>query len=95
MMGDECCEKIALGLMKARRLKVCHMSDTRMGNKSAMKLADVIRKPEGSLRDLDLSNNLIIMDDIEILAHAYKDSTIECLNLRGNIVSGEEIIQFE
>lgn len=35
------------------------------------------------------------MDDIEVLANAYKESSIECLNLRGNIVSCEEIIAFE
>lgn len=66
-----------------------------MSNGAAMVMADVIRKSDGTLRDLDLSNNLIIMDDIEILANAYKDSSIECLNLRGNIVSAEEIVAFE
>ena len=66
-----------------------------MGNKSATILAEVIRKPNGTLRDLDLSNNLFIMDDIEVLGHAYKESTIECLNLRSNIISGEEICAFE
>lgn len=35
------------------------------------------------------------MDDIEILANAFKESCIECLNLRGNIVSAEEIVVFE
>jgi len=58
-----------------------------------MLLAEVIRK--GNIRDLDISNNLIIMDDIEILANAFKESHIECLNLRGNIVSAEEIVVFE
>jgi len=58
-----------------------------------MLLAEVIKK--GALRDLDISNNLIIMDDIEILANAFKESQIECLNLRGNIVSAEEIVVFE
>ena len=71
------------------------MSDTRMSNSAAMVFAEVIRKHESPIRDLDLSNNLIIMDDIEILANAYKDSCIECLNLRGNIVSAEEIVAFE
>ena len=58
-----------------------------------MLLSEVIRK--GHIRDLDISNNLIIMDDIEILANAFKESTIECLNLRGNIISAEEIVVFE
>lgn len=35
------------------------------------------------------------MDDIEILANAFKESQIECLNLRSNIVSAEEIVAFE
>lgn len=94
-MGDEACKRIAQGLLKTGSLKVCHMSDTRMGNGAAMVMAEVIRRHESSIRDLDLSNNLIIMDDIEILANAFKDSVIECLNLRGNIVSAEEIVAFE
>lgn len=76
-------------------MRVCNLTDTRMGNKAAGIIAEVIRKPNGSLRDLDLSNNLFIMDDIEVLGHAYKESTIECLNLRSNIISGEEICAFE
>jgi hypothetical protein len=58
-----------------------------------MVLAEVIKK--GQIKDLDISNNLIIMDDIEILANAFKESNIECLNLRGNIISAEEIVVFE
>ena len=57
-------------------------------------LAEVIRQ-SATLKDLDISNNLIIMDDIELLANAFKDSQIECLNIRGNIVSAEEIVAFE
>jgi len=71
------------------------MSDTRMGNQTALLMAEVIRKTNTPVRDLDLSDNLIIMDDIEILANAFKESRIECLNLRGNIVSAEEILAFE
>ena len=44
---------------------------------------------------MDISNNLIIMDDIEKLADAFKESQIDCLNIRGNFVSAEEIIAFE
>jgi hypothetical protein len=47
------------------------------------------------MKDLDISNNLIIMDDIEKLADAFKESAIECLNIRGNFVSAEEIVAFE
>ena len=92
-MGDEAGKRIAEGLLQSKSLKVCHLSDTRMGNQTAMVLSEVIRK--GQIRDLDISNNLIIMDDIEILANAFKESCIECLNLRGNIVSAEEIVVFE
>ena len=35
------------------------------------------------------------MDDIEQLANAFKESQIECLNIRNNIVSAEEIVAFE
>jgi hypothetical protein len=35
------------------------------------------------------------MDDIEKLADAFKESLIECLNIRGNFVSAEEIVAFE
>jgi len=94
-MGDEACRKIADGLLKATSMKVIHMSDTRMGNQTALLMAEVIRKTNTPVRDLDLSDNLIIMDDIEILANAFKESRIECLNLRGNIVSAEEILAFE
>jgi len=94
-MGDDACRKIADGLLKTTTMKVIHMSDTRMGNQAALLMAEVIRKTSTPIRDLDLSDNLIIMDDIEILANAFKESRIECLNLRGNIVSAEEILAFE
>ena len=35
------------------------------------------------------------MDDIEQLANSFKESQIECLNIRNNIVSAEEIVAFE
>jgi len=57
-------------------------------------LAEVIRQ-SATLKDLDISNNLIIMDDIELLANAFKDSQIECLNITVNIISAEEIVAFE
>jgi hypothetical protein len=94
-MGDDACRRIADGLLKTTSLKLIHLSDTRMGNQTALLMAEVIRKNNTPVRDLDLSDNLIIMDDIEILANAFKESRIECLNLRGNIVSAEEILAFE
>ena len=94
-LADDCCTLIGKGLLKAPSIRVVNMTDTRMGNKAASIFADVIKKPNGTMRDLDLSNNLFIMDDIEMLGHAYKESSIECLNLRANIISGEEICAFE
>lgn len=47
------------------------------------------------LKDLDLSNNLIIMEELQLLANAFKDSTVEMLNLRGNLISAEEIQAFD
>jgi len=95
-LGDDACASISEALVSgAPKLRVCHLADTRMGYQSSRVLARVIRRKDGQLKDLDLSNNQIVMDDIETLANAYKESQIECLNLRGNIVSCEEIIAFE
>lgn len=93
-MGDECGLEIARALLRTQTVKVCHLSDTKLSGKSAEMLAEVLRQSP-SLKDLDISNNLIIMDDIELLANAFKESQIECLNIRGNIVSAEEIVAFE
>ena len=81
--------------MNSKSIRVCHLADTKISGKTAAKLTEIIRKRNASLRDLDISNNLIIMDDIEQLANAFKESHIECLNIRNNIVSAEEIVAFE
>ena len=47
------------------------------------------------MKDLDLSNNLFIMDELQVFAEAFKASNIELLNLRGNVVSAEEILAFD
>lgn len=94
-IGDEAGLKIAQGLFNSRSIRVCHLSDTKLSGKAATKLCEVIRKKNHSLKDLDISSNLIIMDDIEKLANAFKESHIECLNIRNNIVSAEEIVAFE
>ena len=47
------------------------------------------------LKDLDLSSNLFIMDELQMLAQAFKDSNLELLNVRCNIVSAEEILAFD
>lgn len=93
-MGDECGLEISKSLLQSRTVKVCHMSDIKISGKSASMLAEVLRTST-CLKDLDISNNLIIMDDIELLANAFKESHLECLNIRGNIVSAEEIVAFE
>ena len=87
--------QIAQGLLASNCIRVCHLSDTKISGKSATKLCEVIRQRNSSLKDLDISSNLIIMDDIEMLANAFKESAIECLNIRNNIVSAEEIVAFE
>jgi len=94
-IGDDAGLKIAEGLLSSRSIRVCHISDTKISGLSATKLCEVIRQKSSTLKDLDISNNLIIMDDIEHLANAFKESTIECLNIRNNIVSAEEIVAFE
>lgn len=97
-VGDAGGEFIAKGLNATKSLKVAHLSDTKVSGKTALMLEKLIRLQKGAsnvVRDLDISNNLIIMDDIEKLADAFKESQIECLNIRGNFVSAEEIIAFE
>jgi len=94
-IGDNAGLEIAEGLLKSTSIRICHISDTKISGLSASKLCEVIRKRNNSLKDLDISNNLIIMDDIEQLANSFKESQIECLNIRNNIVSAEEIVAFE
>ena len=94
-IGDENGQEIVKGIISSKSIKVCHMSDCKLSGKAAKELCKVIRMDGHSLKDLDISNNLIIMDDIEMLANAFKESHIECLNIRGNIVSAEEIVAFE
>ena len=89
-IGDDAGLVIAEGVYTSAAIKVCHLSDCKLSGKSATKLCEVIRKKNSTLKDLDISNNLIIMDDIEMLANAFKESHIECLNIRNNIVSAEE-----
>lgn len=94
-IGDTAGLSIAKGLLRSKSIRVCHISDTKISGQSALKLCEVIRRAGSTLKDLDISNNLIIMDDIEMLANAFKESRIECLNIRNNIVSAEEIVAFE
>lgn len=95
-IGDAGGFHVADGINRSTSLKVAHLSDTKVSGQTALKLVEMIRtKGKHMVKDLDISNNLIIMDDIDKLADAFKESQIECLNIRGNFVSAEEIIAFE
>lgn len=73
-----------------------HLANNKLSEDVADTFAELIMEDEGSqLRDLDLSNNLFIMDELQTLAHAFKESSLELLNLRGNVVSAEEILAFD
>ena len=76
-IGDDAGLRIAQGLLDSSSLRVCHLSDTKLSGQSAAKLCEVIRKRNSTLKDLDISSNLIIMDDIEMLANAFKESHLE------------------
>lgn len=86
--------KLAEGILNNKNLKVCHIANNKLSSEVAEKYAEVISSNE-ALRDLDLSNNLFIMDELQLLAQAFKDSNVEILNVRGNIVSAEEILAFD
>jgi len=77
-----------------KNLKVCHVASNKLSSDVAEKYSEVINNNE-QLKDLDLSNNLFIMDELQTLAQAFKDSNVELLNVRGNIVSAEEILAFD
>lgn len=38
---------------------------------------------------------MIIMEELQILADSFKESALECLNLRNNLISSEEIQAFD
>lgn len=86
--------KLAEGILKNKNLRVCHVSNNKLSSEVAEKFAEIITK-NANLKDLDLSNNLFIMDELQTLAQAFKESALELLNLRGNVVSAEEILAFD
>jgi Ran GTPase-activating protein (RanGAP) involved in mRNA processing and transport len=86
--------KVAEALITNKSIKVCHVSNNKLSSEVAEKFGEVINKCE-NLKDLDLSNNLFIMDELQTLAQAFKDSNVELLNVRGNVVSAEEILAFD
>jgi Ran GTPase-activating protein (RanGAP) involved in mRNA processing and transport len=46
-----------------KNLRVCHVSNNKLSSEVAEKFAEVINK-NVNLKDLDLSNNLFIMDEL-------------------------------
>lgn len=86
--------RLAEAVLLNKNLKVCHVGNNKLGSEVADRFAEVISKNE-QLKDLDLSNNLFIMDELQTLAEAFKESNLELLNLRGNVVSAEEILAFD
>ena len=86
--------KVAEALIMNKSLKVCHVANNKLSSEVAEKYAEVVNLCE-NLKDLDLSSNLFIMDELQTLAEAFKDSSVELLNVRGNVISAEEILAFD
>ena len=59
--------RLAEALLENQSLKVCHVSNNKLSSDVADLFAEVIMK-SGNLKDLDLSNNLFIMDELQTLA---------------------------
>lgn len=93
-LGDEGGIPLAKALRVSKSIKTCHVSNNKISSDAAKEFADTIRL-SNSLRDLDLSSNMIIMEELQILADAFKESALECLNLRNNLISSEEILAFD
>ena len=93
-LGDEGGIPLAKALKLNKSIRVCHVSNNKLSAESAKEFAELI-KANQSLKDLDLSSNMIIMEELQILADAFKESALECLNLRNNLISSEEILAFD
>jgi Ran GTPase-activating protein (RanGAP) involved in mRNA processing and transport len=85
---------LAKALLANKSLKTVHASNNKFQSEAAKAMALVVEKTT-HLKDLDLSNNLIIMEELQILANAFKESQLDCLNLRHNLISAEEVIAFD
>ena len=94
LLEDYAGTKLAEAILQNKNLRVCHISNNKLSSEVAEKYAEVINTCK-NLKDLDLSNNLFIMDELQTLAQAFKESNLEILNLRGNVVSAEEILAFD
>lgn len=86
--------KVAEAILLNKVMRTVHIANNKLSSEVAEKYAEVITNNK-NMKDLDLSNNLFIMDELSTLAHAFKESNLEILNLRGNVVSAEEIGAFE
>ena len=86
--------RLAEGVLENDQLRVCHVAGNKLSSEAAERFADVIQRNQ-NLKDLDLSSNLFIMDELQMLAQSFKESAVEMLNLRGNVVSAEEIQAFD
>jgi len=93
-LGDEGGIPLAKALKLSKTIRVCHVSNNKLSAESAKEFASLI-KANQALKDLDLSSNMIIMEELQILADAFKESSLECLNLRNNLISSEEILAFD
>jgi Ran GTPase-activating protein (RanGAP) involved in mRNA processing and transport len=81
-------------LKLSKSIKVCHISNNKLSAESAKEFAELM-KGNHQIKDIDLSSNMIIMEELQILADAFKESSVECLNLRNNLISSEEILAFD
>ncbi len=93
-LGEEGGIPLAKALKLSKSLRVCHVSNNKLSADSAKEFAELM-KTNHTIKDLDLSSNLIIMEELQILADAFKESSVECLNLRNNLISSEEILAFD
>ena len=93
-LGDEGGIPLAKALKLSKSMRVCHISNNKLSADSAKEFAELM-KANHSIKDLELSSNMIIMEELQILADAFKESSVECLNLRNNLISSEEILAFD
>ena len=73
--------KLVTALLENKKstLRTLHLSDNKLSADVAHKFAELINDSSGSqLKDLDLSNNLFIMDELQTLAQSFKESNV-CL----------------
>ena len=94
MLEDTAGYRLAEACLQNKQLRVCHVSNNKLSSEVSDKFTEVIKR-DSHLKDLDLSNNLFIMDELQQFAEAFKVSNLELLNLRGNVVSAEEILAFD